>query len=163
MIKIYEDTEKLNKVYDNIGDIYHIRGYFKYNVFSQDFDDTDLMIIRTLDKAELIADNLFKTPFGIATKEQLSSGSITALIINHWIKNHIDNMAINVISCGPNALSIIYDLVNDTSIALIQEPMYMVGATTQHEIDYNDGEFTGNIEEYKDFILCLGLKHSNDE
>lgn len=79
------------------------------------------------------------------------------MIVNYWKKKGIKDKAINVISCGGNALSVIYELANNESIALIQEPMIMDNANTQHRVTYNDGEFEGTFEEYRKFLVCRGL------
>lgn len=163
MIKIYGSTSDLKGKYKGFEDIRKIRSYFRMVISTDDFDDTDRMIVKKIDNAEVIGDDLFRTPEGIAYKDQLSSGSIISLIINYWLKNSINDKAIRVTSCGPNALNIIYELVNDTDVVIIQRPMIMDGADTPHEICYNDGEFRGSFEEYEIFLMDLGFKRSTGE
>lgn len=159
MIRIYgdkSDAERSN--YKCLNSIQEIKRYFRLSVFPMDFDDTDLMILKTIDNAERIGDGVIKTPFGLTTKEHITSGSTIALIINYWIKNNIGNVAIRVTSCGPNALNIVYELANNKNIALIQKPMFMRGANTSHDIVYNDGEYEGNFDGFKDLLLDLSLR-----
>lgn len=160
MIQIYSDKEHLNSKYKDIGVIW---AYFDSHIFFKDFDSTDEKIMATIDQA-VIKDREFsmmKTTLGVANKSKLSSGCKTALIVNYLLKNNKQNRAIDVISCGGNALSIIYDLVNDTSIALIQRPMITDNANTEHTINYNDGEFTGNFNEY--CLHLIGLSYEEDD
>lgn len=153
MIKIYGDIKDAKGRRTGLNYIKETLNYFSLMIKPKDFNDTDRMIIKTIDNAEYIGSNLFKTPFGIATKEQLSSGCITALVVNYWLKNNMKNKIIRVSSCGPNALQIIFDLVDNTDIALIQKPTSLGDLETNAIINYNDGEFIGDLEEYRVHLL----------
>lgn len=153
MIKIYGDIKDVEGRRTGLNYITETMSYFSLEVKPKDFNDTDRMIVKTIDNAVYLGNNLFKTPFGIATKDQLSSGCITALVINYWIKNNMKNKIIRVSSCGPNALQIIFDLVDNTDIALIQKPTSLGDLETNAIINYNDGEFIGDLWEYRVHLL----------
>lgn len=161
MIRIYSDENKLPKGYESLGDIWNIRAYFENNVFTSKFDKVDVDIVKAIDRAEVYSKNIFKTPYGIIPKDKLSSGSITALVLNHMKKNNITGLAVSVMSCGPNALSMIYDIINDTNLIIIQQPMYMGDAQTKHQISYDD-KFKGNIRDYRLHLIELSYEEEDD-
>ena len=153
MIKIYSGTDKLPKDALYIGSN---KGFFHNHISAGNLDDYDKKVMMDIDNSEVIDANIstiFNKKFQtVASVRQLSSGCKTVLNAHYIIKNNIQNYAINSSSCGGNALSYLYELCNDYNLFILQRPVVFGEAYTEHEIIYNDGEFTGYFDDYVDFM-----------
>ena len=128
-----------------IGDV---ESMFNLHVDPTDFNDNDLKAMREIDNAELLDRNtgLIKTPYGLCSVKNLSTGCKTVLVYNHCYRNGIRKI-INANESGANALAILFDIIdsnndNDTKLYLIhRNKMYMIP-----EHDFNvDGKRGRNL------------------
>lgn len=152
MVKTYSSSDKLPKGIESIGDIPSV---FSLHFDCLEADETDRQILKTIDNAEIVdaETDLIKTPFGLCSKEYLSNGCKTALVANWMKKNGITNYAVDAISCGCNALDIIYQVLDNTGICVIQYGLPTHTCKWQGIIDYDDGKFTGKPFGLLDILL----------
>lgn len=117
-------TER-NKLPENIK--YYLddcEAFFDAKVSSKEFTDKDLDIIKKIDNAVLLDKDIgtVRTPFGVASIENLSSGCKTVLVLQYLIRNSNDysgKILLDVTACGYNALDILFNLVSSAHIDIV--------------------------------------------
>ena len=116
---------------------------FNLHINASQFDDSDLQAMKIIDNAELLDKNtgLIKTPFGLASIKNLSTGCKTVLVYNYCYRHGVRKI-ISANECGANALSVLFDLMdsyNDSDTLLFL--MHRNKAYTIPEHDFNvDGK-----------------------
>lgn len=84
--------------------------YFNLNipfkVLSKDKDYLD--VIKKIDTAEFIADEVIKTRFGITVLSNLSTGCKVVLSYLYLKKSGVSDIKINITECGGNALEVLF-------------------------------------------------------
>ena len=90
-----------------------IESMFNLHINSKDFDEDDLNSIRVIDNAEVLdlTTGLIKTPYGLTSIKDLSTGCKTVLVYNYCRKNNI-NKVINITEGGANALNVLFELMS---------------------------------------------------
>lgn len=111
MLKIYT----LNNLPDGKEDIKVAwNSYFEEKKITKYFDESDIKIVRDVEKTALINNETIQgkfsdMPIGI---ECLSEGCKTLLCINHAIKtNTIEKYLFNITACGGNAISYLAEVM----------------------------------------------------
>ncbi len=96
--------------------------YFSAVTLNEPLDDTDLIIIKRIDGAEVIEDNRIYGKYGETYLSNLSSGTKTVLNLRNMLKKH-NECYIDITSCGDNAIEVLVDILkqydNEVSINLL--------------------------------------------
>jgi len=158
MVRIYSEEKIQETEYKLIGDI---KSYFDRKISINKLNEEEKKALLDVDNAviENLEYELVRTPFGVTSKEHLSSGLKTALVAMHvarLVKNSDKYVAINVISCGENALGYAMRAAekSNDNLVLVQEPTEVADTEYEGQINYNEGAFIGNIKEYDHFLFC---------
>ena len=107
MIRIFTEYDKYKKetiILDN-------DAYFDENVVTCTFDDLEKEILKKIDNAEIVDANIgtIRTPRGIGTSEDLSTGCKTVLNYIYLYKNKSNDIqAVDISQCGANALEVLF-------------------------------------------------------
>lgn len=109
MIRVYtsEDKVKNGKKVIDLNDNY-------FDVYFKEFTDKDLEVLKEVENAKYIEGNLIKSPYGYCSIYDMSTGTKT--IIN--VINNPD-IIFDVTECGKNALTYLFEEINDTDIEVI--------------------------------------------
>lgn len=89
--------------------IYFVDEFFDENFATSDFTNTDRDILKEIDNAIVVDNNVVKTPFGLCDIRKLSTGTKTLLCILHFTDKVFD-----VSGCGSNAL----DILNKIAVSI---------------------------------------------
>lgn len=107
MVNIITNKEKVKHKYINDNE-----SFFKCFVRVNEIEEA-VQIIKSIDNAELLDENtgLIKTPFGLTSVDNLSTGCKTALNVA-FIKKHSEFgvNTFNITECGYNALEVIFSM-----------------------------------------------------
>jgi hypothetical protein len=115
-----------------------VKIYFSYNLITKDIiisnnaffnrnaTISDILeagkLIKIIDGAEIIDTKLctIKTPFGVTSIRNLSSGSKTAINVMHIARNKLD-YSVDISECGWNALNCIFEFLdlNDSCVQIL--------------------------------------------
>lgn len=151
MVNTYSSEETLPKGVTTIGSVPAAFAiYFSF----KSADEIDEAIMQAIDKAVIVdrRSGLVRTPYGLADRRKLSNGCKTALL-THWIKkNNRTDLAIDVVSCGYNALDEVYKLVDNTDICVIQRNIPTHRCKWKGELTY-DGKYIGSPRDLTIFFL----------
>lgn len=151
MVHTYSSAETLPEGVKTIGSVpAAFAVYFSFKAA----DEIDEAIMQAIDKAVIVdrRTGLVRTPFGLADRRKLSNGCKTALL-THWIKkNNRTDLAIDVVSCGYNALDEVYKLVDNTDICVIQRTIPTHRCKWEGELTY-DGKYIGSPMDLMIFFL----------
>lgn len=110
MVNIVTSLENLKP------DLIDFESYFNITISARDLDSTDLDIMKHIDDAELLDNNLgtIKTKFGITSLRHLSTGCKVVLSYRYIIKNNVyKNGVLDITECGFNALEELFSAVDD--------------------------------------------------
>ena len=151
MVKTYSSPDKLPIGIRSLGDTSSACNFYFKCV---EADETDRWILKTIDNAEIVdpTTNLIKTPYGLCSTRQLSSGCKAALVANYMKKHNKREFALDVY-CGGNALDIIYQILDNTEICIIQHRLPTYDCEWQGTIDYDDGRFIGKPFDLMGYLL----------
>jgi hypothetical protein len=129
--------------------------YFDLFVPFKLISDIGAGFIKYIDKAEILdlSTGAIKTPFGIASFLNLSTGCKTALNILHAADNKLD-CAVNVTGCGWNALNCIFGYLDahGNCVDILLEHVD-ISKCDDFEFMVNKTDYCKNITELMSFIL----------
>lgn len=128
MIRLYRDLSFFDKedvLYDN-------ESFFKTTVEVSEFHDEFLEILNVIDNAKLLDINtgMIQTPFGVCSKDYLSTGCKTVLNLIYLYRHKGDYAwvkAINATECGVNAINEI--------VRFLEKTGYNIGIVIEHGDD----------------------------
>ena len=108
MINIYKSLQGL----DEQTVIADAEAFFNGYITSKHFGDEEAEAMRRIDHAELLdrETNTVKTPRGVTSIDNLSTGCKTAIVYIYLLRNKGHQNIIDVSGCGLNALDFIFDL-----------------------------------------------------
>ena len=106
-IKIYTDKGLIGK--DKY--IKNAKAYFNVNIQSSELTQLDKEIINKIDGSTFIDSKTISTPFGVTSVFNISSGAKAVICALHFPDKIID-----LISCGENALKVLFELIDGTDI-----------------------------------------------
>ncbi len=151
MVRLYSNEVRLPS---GVKSIKYPEATFAVSYPFSKIDDTDRKIMKQIDDAEVIDLGLrrLKTPFGFCYSDKLSMGCKTALLANHLKKTNNTRYAIDIISCGYNAMDVIYELLDDTGICILQVANDTMGCKWRGTLNLNDGMWVGNVEDFTDYV-----------
>lgn len=126
MINIITDLDKIST--DDVELIRDVDSFFVLHVPIKGFTSLDREVIKRIDNADLL-DELkdgVKTPFGITSIYNLSTGCKTVLVYLYFQRNRkrYCDIIIDITGCGANALDVLFDCVSrlrDSSITFLLE------------------------------------------
>lgn len=100
--------------------------FFKAIVHSKDFNNSDINTIASIDNAVLLdkVTGTVKTPFGVCSIEELSTGCKIVLVYLYILRNRLKyngSILLDVTECGSNALDVLFELDNsiDSNITFL--------------------------------------------
>ncbi len=144
------------------GEIYNTSMYFDHTYYDNWFlDDLTRKIIKSVDTAEVVENNVIKSKaLGIIPVTQLSGGTKTLLLLQHD-KKHIFNAS----TCGDNCAKWI--------LKIAKESKEDVNITLHHVMDFGEKPFeihivnndviVHNSEEYSSAVVEILHKGANYE
>lgn len=138
MIRIYTDRSLLDiskVIIDNEG--FFVRKGVYFNLSAE-----QVQAIKRIDGAIFLNEKqtTMQTPFGVTNIGNLSTGCKTVLNYLYLKQHPIERekvQAISLIECGANALNVLFDLVDDDMIFLL-EHRDGIHECTEHEFIIND-------------------------
>lgn len=115
MIRLYSNINLVNK---NLY-IPNVNKFFDKHIKCNDFDKTDIKVIKVLDKAKITDVNLgtIKTKYGLTNIKNLSTGCKTVLVYRYLEKNirKYNGYFLNITECGDNAVNLLFKCVKDNT------------------------------------------------
>jgi hypothetical protein len=115
----------------------------------KDIDDIGEKYIAFIDGASLIDKNIgtIKTPFGVTSIKDLSTGAKTVLNVMHVAKNKLD-YAVDITECGWNAIDCIFEFLdqNDNCVQILLQHVEF-RECKDHEYLVNDSIHCKDTEE----------------
>lgn len=127
MVRIYTSLEKIDTSIKDLQSRYKIdnEALFRSHTLKESITKEDEEVMKKIDNAEIIEvsrenkdskDLLIKTPYGVTTIENLSTGCKTVLNFLHLKDN---NIILDITECGWNALEELFKYYEDKKSSII--------------------------------------------
>lgn len=140
MIILYSNAEKMKLDFPDYMYLMTCQDYFIAKIDPDKFDDTDYEIIKTIDNIKFMCGEPsiynMKSMFGPVSYDNLSTGCKCALTLRHIIKSK-KKIALDLIECGGNALSVCFEAVNNTGVPVVIDSMSLRDANFNYEFKIN--------------------------
>lgn len=119
---------------------------FNSQVYATSFDSIDLSIMQEIDSAELLDANtgFIKTPYGVCSIKNLSTGCKAVLYLRYMIKNNIDAV-LNASECGENAFNLLCKYCNDSGVNIYMSQCDSIGINNRYEFLLNNTIKTSEV------------------
>lgn len=151
MIKLYTDADKVNSALIALS----VDSALEANAQPEWFDETCEEIMLAIDNAVFTnkARGEIRTPFGLTTTSNLSSGCKAVLLIYFTGRSLLPFTCINVTECGVNALKLAFLYADTYNVPILLQ--YVPIGAGDWDILVNDEFKVSTEEEYFDIMTDL--------
>ena len=147
MIKIYTSKNNTSDSAINQVDI-----YFDRHICLRDLDTVELNLMQDTDNATVVDFNtdMIRTPYGVASKDVLSSGCKTLILANYFKRKNI-SIVLCANECGQNIFPTLFQIVNVSCVSLLLDHSF-IPADLHYNFCVNNVTYVDTSEDLRSVI-----------